>query len=165
MRTWKTSADVPPEVKTIWAAGRSHAKKVPVSACTCTARDFLVATIRVWMATRCSIGHYDYYDQVTATRTQNEVVALLTRTRAGPLMNYRYYLPVCAGESHCKWSDECIRSVYSRCAFEVNMGNARFARLCTRSGHTTARKLGISAILHGINSTINLVPAMSFCRK
>lgn len=94
---------------------RPHTRtKSSRSACTCMARDFLVATIRVWMATSCSIGHYDYYDQMTATRTQNGVVALLTRTRAGPLMNYRYYLPVCAGESHHKWSrsafEECTRN-------------------------------------------------------
>lgn len=90
------------------------------------------------------------------------VVALLTRTRAGPLMNYRYYLSVCAGESHCKWSGECIWSVYSRCAFEVRTrcalevrtGNVRFAGSCAQSKCT--RKSRISTIFHGINSILNL---------
>lgn len=53
--------------------------------------------------TICSIGHYDYYDQVTATRRErteggNGGPALARQVVL--LMNYRYYLSVCACETH-----------------------------------------------------------------
>lgn len=78
-----------------------RAKSSHISAC--ATRDFLVDDTRVNGDAICSIGHYDYYDQVTATRANREgkwrQVVLL--------MNYRYYLPVCARENHHKSRANC----------------------------------------------------------
>jgi len=84
------------------------------------------------MATRCGIGHYDYYDQVTATGTRRVVLGM----SLGPLMNYRYHSPVRARKSHRK----------SRAsAFQVH-GKRSFREL--KRGLFMPKKSGIRTIRH-----------------
>jgi len=90
-----------------------------------------------------AIGRYDYYDyyQVTATtedaEPQNEVVALLTRSRP------TYELPLLLASLRRRKPPQVVRRVHSRSAFEERIGNTRFASARERYQRNRAKKSGI----------------------